>query len=69
MIERKSCYFCQQNTNYIDYKDANLLRGFLSGQAKILPTRRTGVCRKHQKMLARAIKRARFLALIPFTRR
>lgn len=65
----KSCYFCQENIDYIDYKNAQTLRNFLSGQAKILPPRRTGVCHKHQQALARAIKRARFMALLPFTNR
>jgi len=69
MLEPKSCYFCQQNINQIDYKDADLLRQFVSGQAKILSAKRTGTCRKHQRMLTRAIKRARFLALLPFTNR
>jgi small subunit ribosomal protein S18 len=65
----KSCYFCQENIQYIDFKKAELLGKFISGQAKILPPRRTGVCRKHQRALATAIKRARFMALLPTTRR
>ncbi|MBI4709409.1 MAG: 30S ribosomal protein S18 [Candidatus Portnoybacteria bacterium] len=67
MFEKKPCYFCKQNINNIDYKDVDLLRQFLSGQAKILSTRRTGTCRKHQRLLSQSIKRARFLALLPFT--
>jgi small subunit ribosomal protein S18 len=65
----KSCYFCQENIVNIDYKNTQMLRNFLSGQAKILPPRRTGTCQKHQRLLARAIKRARFMALLPFTTR
>lgn len=65
----KSCYFCQENLKYIDYKDAATLRNFLSGQGKILPPRRTGTCHKHQRMLAQAIKRSRFMALLPFVAR
>ena len=63
----KSCYFCKENISNIDYKNTELLHNFLSGQAKILPPRRTGTCTKHQRLLATAIKRARFMALLPFT--
>jgi small subunit ribosomal protein S18 len=65
----KSCYFCKENISNIDYKNTELLRNFLSGQAKILPPRRTGTCAKHQRLLATAIKRARFMALLPFTKK
>ncbi|MBU2037378.1 30S ribosomal protein S18 [Patescibacteria group bacterium] len=64
---QKSCYFCTENINELDYKNTQLLRNFLSGQGKILPPRRTGTCTKHQRILATAIKRARFMALLPFT--
>ncbi|MBU2264902.1 30S ribosomal protein S18 [Patescibacteria group bacterium] len=64
---QKSCYFCTENINELDYKNTQLLRNFLSGQGKILPPRRTGTCTKHQRLLATAIKRARFMALLPFT--
>lgn len=63
----KNCRFCQQNLKYIDFKNADLLHQFLSSQAKIYPTRRTGLCLKHQRLLAQAIKRARFMAVLPFT--
>ncbi len=53
----------------IDYKEMELLRRFVSGQAKIIDPRYTGTCRKHQRRLAEAIKRARFMALLPFVRR
>ncbi|MEK7067804.1 MAG: 30S ribosomal protein S18 [Patescibacteria group bacterium] len=65
----KSCYFCTENIANVDFKNNELLRKFLSGQAKILPPRRTGTCHKHQQLLARAVKRARFMAMLPFTTR
>jgi small subunit ribosomal protein S18 len=65
----KNCYFCQQKIIEIDYQDTNLLRQFTSGQAKILPPKRTGTCAKHQRKLAKAIKRARIMGLLPFTTR
>jgi len=64
---KKSCYFCTENINEIDFKNTQLLRNFLSGQGKILAPRRTGTCQKHQRLLSTAIKRARFMALLPFT--
>jgi small subunit ribosomal protein S18 len=61
------CYFCSQNVQDLDYKDTEILRKYISGQFKILPRRKTGVCAKHQRKLAMAIKRARFMAFLPFT--
>ncbi len=63
------CYFCSQNIDEIDYKDVALLRRFISGQGKVVKPRYTNTCAKHQRRVAEAIKRARFLALIPFVRR
>jgi len=63
----KNCFFCQQKIQEIDYQDIELLHRFLSGQAKILPPKRTGTCAKHQRKLAKAIKRARIMGLLPFT--
>ncbi|MBI2035762.1 MAG: 30S ribosomal protein S18 [Candidatus Liptonbacteria bacterium] len=63
------CYFCSQNLQEIDYKDSDFLRKFTSGQAKIIDPMHTGTCAKHQRRLAEAIKRARFLGLLPFVRR
>lgn len=60
------CYFCSQNLKEIDYKNTELLKRFISSQCKILPRRKTGVCSRHQRKLAQAIKRARFMALLPF---
>jgi len=65
----QQCYFCSQNIKNIDYKDANLLKRFISMQAKIIDPRHTGTCTKHQRQLAQAIKRARFLGLLPFVSR
>lgn len=65
----KQCFFCSQNLKDIDYKEADLLRRFISGQGKIIDPRYTGVCTKHQRKLAQAIKRARYLGLLPFTTR
>lgn len=65
----KQCVFCSQNVKEIDYRDAELLARFISGQAKIIDPRHTGVCAKHQRWLAKAIKRARIAGLLPFVRR
>jgi len=61
------CQFCVEKTDYIDYKKPELLLTFISPYGKMLGRRRTGVCAKHQRSLALAIKRARFLALLPYT--
>jgi len=55
------------NTRWIDYKDSETLRKFTSLHAKIIPPKRTGVCAKHQRELAKAIKKARFMSLLPYT--
>jgi len=64
----QQCYFCSQNLNAIDYKNAELLRRFISSQVKIIDPRHTSTCAKHQRSLAQAIKRARFMAILPFVR-
>lgn len=66
---RKQCYFCTTNSKIIDYKGAEALREFMSPQSKIQPRRRTGLCSLHQRMLSRAIKRARVMGVVPFTTR
>ncbi|OGL87460.1 30S ribosomal protein S18 [Candidatus Uhrbacteria bacterium RIFCSPLOWO2_02_FULL_48_12] len=63
------CHFCVNAIQELDYKDVNTLRRFTSSYAKIVPKRRSGVCSKHQRKLAQAIKRARFMALLPFVNR
>lgn len=65
--KEKQCYFCVNNIKEVDYKDAQDLRRFMNSYLKILPRRRTGTCLKHQRKLAMAIKRARIMALLPFT--
>jgi small subunit ribosomal protein S18 len=61
------CQFCTEKSTLIDYKQAELMRRFVSEDGKIRPRRQTGTCAKHQRELTRAIKRARHLALLPFT--
>ncbi|RLC66252.1 MAG: 30S ribosomal protein S18 [Chloroflexi bacterium] len=63
---RRSCLFCEEGIEYIDYKQTDMLRQFLTDRGKIRPRRRTGTCARHQRQLAVAIKRARHLALLPF---
>lgn len=64
---KKVCVFCVDKVNDIDYKDISKLRRFISERAKILPRRVTGTCACHQRNLTQAIKRARHLALLPFS--
>ena len=65
--KKKFCPFSQPGSPEIDYKDIRLLSRYLTEKGKIIPSRITGVSRKKQKELARAIKRARFLSLISYT--
>ena len=64
---RKVCSFCVDKVECMDYKDVNKLNKFTSDRAKILPRRVTGTCAKHQRELTTAIKRARQIALLPYT--
>ena len=64
---KKVCTFCVENIKEIDYKDVNRLRRYVSERAKILPRRVTGTCAFHQRQLTVAIKRARHVALMPYT--
>ena len=64
---KKVCTFCIDNVKYIDYKDAKVLRGFMTERGKIIPRRISGNCSRHQRHLTTAIKRARNVALLPFT--
>lgn len=63
---RKVCYFTKNNIKYIDYKDTELLKRFISSNGKIIPRRVTGTRAVYQRQLATAIKRARQMALIPY---
>lgn len=65
----QQCFFCSQNLNNVDYKEVDLLRRFVSSQAKIIDPRHTGVCAKHQRKLSEAVKRARFMGLLAYTRK
>ena len=64
--KKKVCSFCQDKVTSIDYKDVAKLRRYVSERAKILPRRITGTCAHHQGELTKAIKRARFMALMPY---
>ena len=64
---RKVCTFCTDKIEYIDYKDVNRLRRFVNERGKILPRRMSGNCAKHQRQLSEAIKRARAIALMPYS--
>ena len=64
--KRRVCSFCSDKVEAIDYKDPAKLRRYISDRGKIEPRRRTGTCARHQRALARAIKRARHLALLPY---
>jgi small subunit ribosomal protein S18 len=63
------CYFCANNIETIDHQDVETLKRFLDPQAKIMPRHKTGTCLKHQRKLAKAIKRSRILGLLPFVSR
>ena len=63
---RKVCYFTKNNITYIDYKDVELLKRFISANGKIIPRRVTGTSAKYQRQLVAAIKRARQMALLPY---
>lgn len=66
MRRRKTCNFCADKVTFIDYKDSNRLRKFVTERGKILPRRISGNCAKHQRLLTSAIKRARDIALLSF---
>jgi small subunit ribosomal protein S18 len=63
---RKSCPYCRDKVDQVDYKDIGSLRKFVSDRGKIRSRRITGACRRHQNQVARAVKRARELALLPY---
>lgn len=62
----KNCYFCQNKISTVNYKNILLLRRFMSPHAKILSRNKTGSCAAHQHVIARALKHARHMALLPF---
>jgi small subunit ribosomal protein S18 len=65
--KRKVCHFCSDRIDYIDYKDEKLLRSYIPERGKILPRRISGVCAIHQRKLMEAVKRARNIAILPYT--
>jgi small subunit ribosomal protein S18 len=68
-IKKRRCYFCDQKIDYVDYKDVAVLRKYMSDRAKIRSPRVTGNCPQCQRKVARAIKNAREMALLPYTNR
>jgi len=64
---RKVCRFCADKDSYIDFKDTRALSSFVTERGKIVPSRITGNCAKHQRQLTTAVKRARAVALLPFS--
>ena len=64
---RRVCSFCVDKINYIDYKDTRRLSKYVTERGKILPRRISGTCAKHQRALTEAIKKARIVALLPYT--
>lgn len=66
-VEKKQCFFCTNDIDVVDFKEAAGLKSFLTHQYKIASKTRTGNCSKHQRRVANAIKRARIAGLLPFT--
>ncbi|MFC1594053.1 30S ribosomal protein S18 [Candidatus Omnitrophota bacterium] len=67
-VRKKVCRFCREKVDIVDYKDINRLQKFMTGRGKIVSRRLSGNCAKHQRKVSEAIKRARFLALMPYIR-
>ncbi|MBP9701539.1 MAG: 30S ribosomal protein S18 [Candidatus Pacebacteria bacterium] len=65
----KQCYFSQNNIKHIDYKDTEILKKFLNPHGRMLARKKTGVSAKSQRQLSEAVKRARFIGLLPFVAR
>ena len=63
--KRRPCTYCADKIHVLDYKEIDRFRRFLTERGKIMPKRNSGICAKHQRMLAQAIKRARYICLIP----
>ena len=63
---KRACFFCVKKIKDIDYKDINLLKRYMTDRGKILPRMVTNTCARHQRFLSRAIKRARFMGLVPY---
>ena len=65
---RRSCAICESRVRIMDYKDERTIQRFITDTGKILPARMLGMCARHQRQLSQAIKRARFLALVPYVK-
>ncbi len=63
---KKPCRFCSEKVDHVDYKDIERISRYVSDRGKMLPSRLTGTCARHQRVLTRAVKRARFMALLPY---
>ncbi|MFC1698800.1 30S ribosomal protein S18 [Candidatus Omnitrophota bacterium] len=68
-LRKKVCMFCTEKINTVDYKEVGRLSKFITERGKISSRRGSGACARHQRMLARAIRQARFIALLPFVRK
>ncbi|MDD5292364.1 MAG: 30S ribosomal protein S18 [Candidatus Omnitrophica bacterium] len=68
MIRKRYCRFCKDKIDYIDYKDLHILEKMIGERGKIFSRRSTGNCARHQRKVAEAVKRARYISLIPYTR-
>ncbi|HAT68727.1 MAG: 30S ribosomal protein S18 [Candidatus Yonathbacteria bacterium RIFOXYC2_FULL_47_9] len=68
-ITKQQCFFSANNVKLIDYKDTEILKKYLNPHARMIAGKRTGICAKHQRQLAQAVKRARFMAILPFVAR
>ena len=66
--QRKACPLCESGIRLVNYKDEKTLSRFITERGKIVPRRMSGMCARHQRQIARGIKRARFLALLPYIR-
>ena len=66
MFRKKVCRFCQDKVKVIDYKDIPRLSRMITERGKIVPSRASGTCARHQRKVAQAVKRARFIALLPY---
>lgn len=66
--QKRSCPICESRVRILDYKDERTLGRFTTDTGKILPARMLGMCARHQRQLSRAVKRARFLALLPYVK-
>jgi small subunit ribosomal protein S18 len=63
----RGCEFCKAKTDIVDYKDAGLLRRYITDRGKMEPRRKVGTCARHQRVVSQAVKRARHIALLPYT--